>query len=88
MKKLKYLHHYPLQTQEQVHTLIRSDKLSAHLLRKYPSPHTIKNDKALFSYTMDLKNEYIKKLFSNISLNLSGTIPLPKNHLSVYGCSQ
>ena len=61
MKKLKYLSHYPKAVQEQVFQLINADKLSTHLLKKYPKPHTLKNDKALFSYTMDIKNEYIKK---------------------------
>ncbi|MDB2562605.1 DUF45 domain-containing protein [Sulfurimonas sp.] len=61
MKKLKYLNHYPKQTQEQVLKLIEADKLSSYLLGKYPSSHSMKNDKALFSYTIDLKNEFMKK---------------------------
>ncbi len=59
--KLKYLNHYPQQTQTQVVKLIESGNLSKHLLKKYPVSHTMKNDKALFKYTMDIKNEYIKK---------------------------
>lgn len=59
--KLKYLNHYPEQTQTQVVKLIESGKLSKHLVKKYPNSHTMKNDKALFKYTMDIKNEYIKK---------------------------
>ena len=61
MKELKYLNHYPEQTKNQVRQLIQNDGLQKHLLKKYPLAHTIKNDKALFSYTMDIKNEYIKK---------------------------
>ncbi|HIP19915.1 MAG TPA: metal-dependent hydrolase, partial [Sulfurimonas sp.] len=59
--KLKYLNHYPMQTQTQVIKLIESGNLAKHLLQKYPKPHAMKNDKALFKYTMDIKNEYIKK---------------------------
>ncbi|MDF1878076.1 M48 family metallopeptidase [Sulfurimonas sp. SAG-AH-194-C20] len=59
--KLKYLNHYPEQTQTQVIKLIESGNLHKHLLKKYPSSHNMKNDKALFKYTMDIKNEYIKK---------------------------
>lgn len=59
--KLKYLQHYPEQTQTQVVKLIESGNLSKHLLKKYPASHTMKNDKALFKYTMDIKNDYIKK---------------------------
>ncbi len=61
MKKLKYLNHYPSNVQEQVYKLINADKLSSHLLNKYPSSHKMKSDKSLFAYTMDIKNEYIKK---------------------------
>ena len=61
MKELKYLNHYPEQIKAQVRKLIEKDELQKHLLKKYPLPHTIKNDKALFIYTMDIKNRYIKK---------------------------
>ena len=61
MKKLKYLGLYPRSVQEQVQNLIDADKLSAHLLQKYPTPHTLKNDKSLFTYTMAIKNEFMKK---------------------------
>ena len=59
--KLKYLAHYPEQTQTQVVQLIESGNLAKHLLKKYPKPHTMKNDKTLFNYVMSIKNEYIKK---------------------------
>lgn len=59
--KLKYLSHYPKTTQAQVVQLIESGNLDKHLLKKYPSPHKIKNDKNLFEYTMDIKNAYMKK---------------------------
>ena len=61
MKELKYLNHYPEQTKAQVRLLIEKEGLQKHLLKKYPSSHSFKNDKALFSYTMNIKNEYIKK---------------------------
>ena len=61
MKDLKYLNHYPQQTKEQVLKLIEADKLSTHLLKKYPSSHNIKSDKNLFNYVNNLKNEFIKK---------------------------
>ena len=61
MSELKYLNHYPHQTQEQVRKLIKADKLSSHLLNKYPSPHRMKSDKVLFGYVNELKNDFIKK---------------------------
>ena len=59
--KLKYLAHYPKTTQAQVVGLIESGNLDKHLLKKYPKPHNVKNDKNLFEYTMDIKNSYMKK---------------------------
>jgi predicted metal-dependent hydrolase len=61
MKELKYLNHYHPDTQAQVHALIKKDKLAEHILSKYPRAHNIKTDKALFSYTMDYKDDHMKK---------------------------
>jgi len=61
MKKLKYLNHYPASVQKQVQTLIEADKLEKYLVNKYPNPHQYKNDKNLFLYVQDIKNEYMKK---------------------------
>jgi len=35
--------------------------LSKYLLSKYPQAHNIVNDKALRTFVMDLKNQYLKK---------------------------
>lgn len=61
MKKLKYLSHYPASVQNQVKALMDAEKLDSYLLSKYPKPHSYKNDKALFSYVQDIKNEYMRK---------------------------
>ena len=60
MKELKYLNHYPQQTQEQVHKLIKASKLESHLLKKYPFSHSIKSDKNLFTYATGLKMSLLK----------------------------
>lgn len=82
--KLKYLSHYPKQTQEQVQKLIKADKLSAHLLNKYPSSHSMKNDKALFSYTIDLKNEFLKKSSPLSKVVYDGKINVIHNALGTH----
>jgi len=84
MKKLKYLHHYPQQTQDQVRKLIQADKLSAYLLGKYPSSHDLKNDKALFSYTMNLKNEFMKKSSPLSKVVYDGKINVIHNALGTH----
>jgi UTP pyrophosphatase len=84
MKKLKYLHHYPQQTQDQVHKLIQADKLSTYLLAKYPSSHALKNDKALFSYTTDVKNEFMKKSSPLSKVLYDGKINVIHNALGTH----
>ncbi len=84
MKELKYLNHYPQQTKEQVYKLIEADKLSAHLLKKYPISHSMKNDKALFSYVNELKNEYIKKASPLSKVIYDGKINVIHNALGTH----
>jgi len=61
MHELKYLHHYNDATKEQVRKLIQSGRLQEHLQKKYPVPHAVTTDKALFEYVQELKNEHMKK---------------------------
>ena len=41
--------------------MIENNTLCNYLLKKYPSAHTIKTDKALFSYMTGIKEKYMKK---------------------------
>ena len=84
MKKLKYLNHYPEETQNQVANLIEANKLSSYLLNKYPTSHTLKNDKALFSYVIDLKNEYMKKSLPLSKVIYDGKINVIHNALGTH----
>ncbi|MCF7964501.1 MAG: DUF45 domain-containing protein [Methylobacter tundripaludum] len=61
MPELKYLLGYPEQVTDQVRLLIDKDKLGETLLKKYPLAHTIRTDKALYAYTVDLKNALLKQ---------------------------
>ena len=60
-EKLKYISAYPQNIQDQVQAMIKSGKLAAFLLKKYPKPHNIHNDKDLREYTLDIKNQFMKK---------------------------
>ncbi len=46
---------------DQVQQLIEKDQLKTLLLNRYPTPHTIKTEKALYDYVIELKNQYLKK---------------------------
>jgi predicted metal-dependent hydrolase len=61
MKALKYLTGYPAAITDQVHMLINTGKLAEVLLKKYPAAHSIKTDKALYVYIVDMKNQFLRQ---------------------------
>jgi UTP pyrophosphatase len=60
LSSLKYLAHYSEGVQTQVRELISENKLGELLRKKYSNTHSIRNDKALFDYVFELKNEYLR----------------------------
>lgn len=61
MDTLKYLAGYSPPVKEQVCTLIRNDKLTTVLLKKYPDRHNIKTNKALYTYALGIKSQFLRK---------------------------
>ncbi len=60
MSALRYIAGYPLSVQEQVRDLLAADKLGELLLKKYPSAHGVRTDKALYDYVMEIKGEFLR----------------------------
>ena len=60
MTVLKYLQAYPQTLQEQVRQMIERDQLSSYLNERYPQRHAIQSDKALYTYALELKQEYLR----------------------------
>jgi hypothetical protein len=61
MPDLKYLIGYPENVTDQVRLLIGNNKLGETLLKKYPVAHTVRTDKALYTYAVDIKNASLKQ---------------------------
>lgn len=61
MAELKYLIGYPENITTQARQLIDNNQLGETLLKKYPGVHTIRTDKALYAYTVDIKNTWLKQ---------------------------
>lgn len=57
----KYLAGYSATVTEQVQHLMDNGKLTALLLKKYPNSHHISTDKTLYSYTIALKNQFLRQ---------------------------
>lgn len=61
MPYLIYLKNYPESIKEQIATLLTEQKLEKLLKMRYPINHNIKSDKALYQYTVNIKNTYLKQ---------------------------
>jgi Predicted metal-dependent hydrolase len=60
MNNLTYLQGYPEQLLSQVRTLINEQRLGDVLAKRYPGTHDYATDKALWQYTQDLKNQFLR----------------------------
>ena len=57
---LKYLIGYSADTLAQVAQLVADDRLGEWLLKKYPTGHGLRTDKALYDYVQALKQEHLR----------------------------
>ena len=60
MTAFKYLQGYPQHLQQQVMQMVAEDRLGDYLARRYPNHHQVQSDKALYGYTVELKQEYLR----------------------------
>ncbi len=81
--QLKYLNNYPQNLQNQIRELIEQDKLSNYLLNKYPKKHEHQNDKALYAYTNEFRNTFLKK-FTLSKVLYDGKINVINNALGTH----
>ncbi len=84
MQELKYINHYSNETKIQVRQLIEQDKLRDYLLKKYPSTHNITTDKALFSYVIDFKENFMRKSAPLSKVIYDGKINVIHNALGTH----
>ncbi len=60
LKPLTYLAGYPEDTLARVHELIATNRLAPWLAERYPLTHSVRNDRALYDYTMELKQRFMR----------------------------
>ncbi len=58
---LRYIAGYSPQIQEQVRSLVEDNRLGEVLKSRHPVDHEIRSNKALYAYTISIKNEYLRK---------------------------
>ena len=56
-----YLTGYSEKITTQIRGLMQKDKLGELLIKKYPVTHELRTDKALYAYTIDMKNEWLRQ---------------------------
>ena len=61
MTALKYLGSYSEPLQAQVREMLAQGRLGEWLRNKYGEPHAVRNDKALYEYTVALKDRYLRR---------------------------
>lgn len=61
MRELKYLAGYSESVTSKVGQLLAEKRLGEVLLKKYPSAHDIRTERALYDFTLELKDQFLRK---------------------------
>jgi predicted metal-dependent hydrolase len=84
MPQLKYLAGYSDQVTAQVQQLIAEGRLGQVLLKRYPVAHEIRTDRALYDFTVELKNQYLRKAPPLSKVVFDGKIDLIHHALGLH----
>ncbi|MDD2832406.1 MAG: M48 family metallopeptidase [Methylotenera sp.] len=57
---LKYLQHYPIALQDKIRQLHSQNQLGDYLAQRYPQGHAIQTDKALYQYSNEIKQAFLR----------------------------
>ena len=81
---LPYLRAYPVALQEQARDLLKQGQLANVLLRKYPQPHSVRSDKALYDYVQELKTRYLRNAGTVNKVLFDNKIHVVRNALGLH----
>ncbi|AUU99639.1 M48 family metallopeptidase [Phytobacter ursingii] len=84
MTTLTYLQGYPETLLAQVQTLITQNRLGEVLRKRYPDTHNITTDKALYVYTLDFKNQFLRNAPQINKVAYDSKIHVLKNALGLH----
>jgi predicted metal-dependent hydrolase len=62
MTPLKYLQHYSGTLQDKIRQLQSQNMLGEYIAERYPLTHTIQTDKALYQYSTEIKQAYLRNV--------------------------
>ena len=81
---LTYLNGYPADTVQQIESLLQAERLGPWLLKKYPQGHGLRDDRALFGYVQELKQDYLKGATPISKVLYDNKLQLVKNALGTH----
>lgn len=81
---IKYLNGYPESLQAQVAELAQAGRLGEYLLQRYPEPHTVTTDKALYQYVSELKNQHMRHTMQISKVLYDSKIQVVKHALGLH----
>ena len=79
-----YLNGYAPDTVQQIETLLQARKLGPWLLKKYPQAHGLRDDRSLFDYVQELKQDYLKGATPVSKVLYDNKLQLVKNALGTH----
>ena len=84
MHCLKYLAGYSPQITDQVARLVAENRLGSVIVQKYPKTHDIRTDKALYDFTVAIKNEFMRSSQPLSRVTYDGKIHVINNALGTH----
>jgi len=84
MHCLKYLAGYSPQITAQVARLVAENRLGSVIVQKYPKTHDIRTDKALYDFTVAIKNEFMRSSQPLSRVTYDGKIHVINNALGTH----
>ena len=84
MHHLKYLAGYSPQITAQVAELAAENRLGSVIVQKYPQAHAVRTDKALYNFTVTIKNEFLRTAQPLSRVAYDGKIHVINNALGAH----
>jgi UTP pyrophosphatase len=83
-RHVDYLGGYPPDLVESVQQMIRQEKLASWLLRKYPAAHSLRTDRALYDYVLDIKNQHMRNVGQVSKVTYDSKMHVIRNALGMH----
>jgi UTP pyrophosphatase len=82
--ELRFLGGYPASLQAQVQQMLVEARLGPYLQQRYPGRHEVQSDKALYRYTTELRQQYLKNAPAIDKVLYDSKLDVVKNALGLH----